>query len=290
MAVRGRPASRVPDRLVDAVTARLDRRVPGRGSTADSRRTAIGALAGIGNGLLTGVLASAVRSAGVRFSPAAGAVLTGAAAMAATDLPAASLGVTDPRTWSRADWIADAVPHLAYGAAAQSVLQAVPTRRERATPRAAARAGLVARSALLGVATGCRSSLGLAAPALTAASGSPAGRGAALVAVGVELTLDKRPRTPDRTSPAGLPARLLDAAGGAARLSARERANGAVPTVAAVAGALGGSYGGIGWRRWAAARMPDRRAALIEDAVALGLAAVACLPGRDRVPLVAVPR
>jgi uncharacterized membrane protein len=290
MALRGRPASKLPERVVDALAARLDREVPGRGRRAESRRTAIGALAGMGNGLLTGVLASVVRSTGVRFAPPVGAVLTGAAAMAVTDLPAAALGVTDPRTWSRTDWIADAVPHLGYGAAVQSVLEAVPTARELATPRTAAGAGLVVRSALLGVATGCRSSLGSAGPTLTAASSSRARRGAAVVAVGAEVIGDKRPGTPDRTSATGLPPRLLEAAGGAARLSARQGANGAVPVLAGVAGALGGSFGGIGWRRWAAKRMPDYGGALIEDAVALGLAAAACLPGRNRARLGAVPR
>jgi hypothetical protein len=47
---------------------------------------------------------------------------------------------------------------------------------------------------------------------------------------------------------------------------------------------------GWGWRRWAAGRVPDWQAGLIEDAVALVLAGLACLPGRDRVPLIAVPR
>jgi len=37
------------------------------------------------------------------------------------------LGVTDPRTWSRADWVSDIVPHLAYGAVTASVLSALET-------------------------------------------------------------------------------------------------------------------------------------------------------------------
>jgi hypothetical protein len=27
----------------------------------------------------------------------------------------AGLGVTNPRSWSTADWVSDVVPHLAYG-------------------------------------------------------------------------------------------------------------------------------------------------------------------------------
>lgn len=32
------------------------------------------------------------------------------------------LGVTDPRTWPASPWVADIVPHLAYGAATAAVL------------------------------------------------------------------------------------------------------------------------------------------------------------------------
>jgi hypothetical protein len=34
------------------------------------------------------------------------------------------LGITDPRTWSTADWIADLVPHLAYGLVTYAALAA----------------------------------------------------------------------------------------------------------------------------------------------------------------------
>jgi hypothetical protein len=290
MALRGRPASSVPGTLVDVAAGRIGRDVPGKRAEKDSRRTAFGALAGIANGLGTGVLASVARSAGIRFSAPVGAVLTGAAAMAATDVPVAALGVSDPRTWTAADWAADAVPHLAYGAAVQAVLGAVPSKRERATPRTPARVGLTARSALLGVAAGCRSALGFAGPALTAPSGTLVSRAGALAAVGTEMTVDLRPDTPDRTVPAALPPRFLSGVTGAVRLADRERANAAVPVLAAAAGVAAGTWGGLGWRRWAASRLPDQQAALLEDGVAVLLAALACLPGRDRVPLVAVPR
>ena len=291
MALRGRSASSVPEHLVDAVSHRVGRDVPGRGKEKDSRRAAFGALAGIANGLGTGTLASVARSAGIRFSPPVGAVLTGAVAMAATDIPVAALGVSDPRTWTAADWAADAVPHLAFGAAVQAVLGAVPTAKERATPRNRARVGLTLRSALLGIASGSRSSLGFAGPVLTAPERASApARAAAVVAVAGEFVGDKLPRTPPRTSAAGLPPRFLEAVAGATRLAGRERSNAARPALFAAAGAAAGTWGGLGWRRWAALRMPDWQAALIEDGAALVLAGLACLPGRDRVPLVAVSR
>jgi hypothetical protein len=35
--------------------------------------------------------------------------------MAASDLPATALGLTDPRSWGAAGWMSDLLPHLAYG-------------------------------------------------------------------------------------------------------------------------------------------------------------------------------
>jgi uncharacterized membrane protein len=280
VAWRGRPPSATPERVVDAIAERLGGSVPGRGAVRDHRRTALGALGGLGTGLGVGVLASVARAAGVRFPGPAGAVVTGLAAMAATDVPAAALGVSDPRTWRAPDWLTDAVPHLAYGAAVQGVLSAVPAAREERDRRTAASAGLVLRSAALGVATGSRSSLGLAAPTLTTPASGRLSRLAALGIVAGELVADKQPGTPPRTSATGLPPRVLDAAIGSARLAGREGANGAAPVTAAALGALAGAFGGLAWRRWASSRVPDRQAALAEDAVALALAAVACLPGR----------
>jgi hypothetical protein len=294
MALRGRPASTVPERIVDAAAERIGRPVPGSGETRRSRRSALGALAGLANGLGVGVLASAARSSGVRFPAPVGAVLAGAASAAATDLAIAQLGVDDPRTWTRAQWAADAVPHLAYGAAVQGVLEALPTDRER-TPRRPAGAPVVLRSALLGLATGSRSSLGFAGPILTAPRGTGPGRaslGAKVATVGalaVEFGVDKHPAAPSRLSGAGLPSRLVGGAEGGARLATRSGADGALPAVTGAAAAAAGSLAGAAWRRWAGARMPAATAALLEDGVALALAAVACLPGRTRPVLVAVP-
>jgi uncharacterized membrane protein len=294
MALRGRPASPVPRQLVDALAGRIGRPVPGRGVARDARRTALGALAGLANGLGVGVLASAARSYGVRFPAPVGAVLAGAASAAATDLAVAQLGISDPRTWSAAEWAADAVPHLAYGVAVQGVLEAAPTDRENRTPRRPAGAGVVLRAALLGVATGSRSSLGFAGPVLTAPRGTGPGRAgrptkvATTVALAAELVADKNPAAPSRLGRSGMAARLLGGAEGGARLATRAGSNGALPATVGAAAAGAGSVAGAAWRRWASTRMPATTAALLEDAVALGLAALACLPGRRRPALVAV--
>jgi hypothetical protein len=42
-------------------------------------------------------------------------VALGAAAMAAADLPPILTATTNPREWGTSGWLADIVPHLAYG-------------------------------------------------------------------------------------------------------------------------------------------------------------------------------
>ncbi|MFQ1003831.1 hypothetical protein [Modestobacter sp. SSW1-42] len=282
MTYRGRPASTVPEQTVQALLAATGQRLTGSGTEKASRATGLGALLGIANGLTVGVVSSVVRSAGVRMPFPVGTVVKGAASMATTDVPVALLGVSDPRTWSREDWLADALPHLAYGAAVQAVVQSLPTPKERVLPRQKASADLVRRSLLLGIATGSRSSLGLAAPTLTAADTGALKKLASLTSLGGELYADKQPSTPDRTSGAGLPPRLASGATGAGLLARRQGANAAWPVVAGMVGSAAGSFGGLAWRQWASTRMPALRAGLIEDGVALTLAAVACLPGRRR--------
>lgn len=287
-ALRGREPSALPGRLVDAAARTLGQQVPGRGAEAQARRNALGALAGVAEGLLTGVLASAARSAGIRLPAPVGAAAAAAATMAATNVPAAALGVTDPGAWTAADWMADAVPHLAYGAAVQSVLAAMPSEREQRIPRHPAGAGLAFRSFLLGAASGARSSLGWAVPTLTAPSrrGAPehrstAARVGAGVAIAVELVGDKQPGAPARTVPAGAAPRFLGAVAGATQLATRQRANAALPAVAAAGGAAVGTWGGLSWRLWLQRRLSATQSGLVEDGAAVLLAVIACLPGRS---------
>ena len=133
MAVRGRPASSVPGDAIDALGVSL----PGSGAAQDNRREAVAALTGIGVGLGAGVAAALVRAAGFRPGP----VLIGAATMAATDVPLVRLGVTDPRQWTVADWAADVVPHLAYGAAVHGTLALLDDEPSRAVPLAGSCSG-----------------------------------------------------------------------------------------------------------------------------------------------------
>ena len=45
--------------------------------------------------------------------------------MAGSDGPLMALGVSDPRTWSAADWASDAAPHLAYGLVTAATYHAI---------------------------------------------------------------------------------------------------------------------------------------------------------------------
>ncbi|HEX6075190.1 MAG TPA: hypothetical protein VFZ32_08000 [Micromonosporaceae bacterium] len=114
MAVRGRPASRTPERSVRrlARTAGLDL---GRGRRARNRRTALGALLGYATGAGVGAGYAVLKRDRMpgRLAP----VTLAGAAMLAANGPMSALGITDPRRWSAQDWAADVLPHLAYGVA-----------------------------------------------------------------------------------------------------------------------------------------------------------------------------
>jgi len=123
MAIRGRSASDVPGE----VAARLARLAgvtllddSAAGGDADAgrvsnRKTAVGSLLGRATGVDVGAAYGIARA----FLPKVPWQLAGlglaAAAMAASDVPATRLRVTDPRRWSVSDWASDIVPHLAYG-------------------------------------------------------------------------------------------------------------------------------------------------------------------------------
>lgn len=139
--------------------------------------------------------------------------------------------------------------------------------------------GLVVRSLLLGLAAGARSSLGPGAATLTGGGGRIARLGAATSIVG-ELIGDKLPSTPSRLDHRGDELRAVAGAIGASMLARQAAARALVPAVAGAVGGFVGTHAGASWRAWAGGRMPDWQAALLEDAVALGAAALACLPGR----------
>ena len=286
MLLQGRTASDAPQQTAEALLERLGGHVAGSGEEYEGRRTALGQLSGYATGLAVGVLTSFAHRAGYKLPGFLGGAASGAIAMVATDVPQAALGISDPRDWGADDWYVDVVPHLAYGLATHATVQALsPQPGDQVHTRAST--GLVLRSLVLGLATGGRSSLGIAAPVLTDARPDGPGVLARIGAVSAyvgESVMDKKPGTPSRLEPGPLGGRI--AAGGAAgaALAKRDGSNPSAPAVAGALGSFAGSHVGLAWRTWAASKASpftaDWQAALVEDGVSVVLALVACLPGR----------
>ena len=117
MVIRGRPSSNTPAEVAGKIMAKagVDLDPEGDDEKAGNRKTGIGSLMGYVTGLGIGTLYGAIRVLTDKGSIPVAGIGLGAAAMAGSDVPIAALGVSDPRTWNRSDWLSDAVPHLAYG-------------------------------------------------------------------------------------------------------------------------------------------------------------------------------
>jgi hypothetical protein len=133
MAARRRPESSTPEeslrRLADAVGAK--ELAVSEEEPAANRRAGLGALLGILTGVGVGVGYSVLRRLTGREQPPGllEGVALGGLAMVASNAPMTVMGVTDPRTWSATDWVADVVPHLGYGLAAAGTLNLIERRR-----------------------------------------------------------------------------------------------------------------------------------------------------------------
>lgn len=132
MAWRGRPASSAPEEVVEKTADRLGVGIPGDGNRHDNRLTGLGALSGIAAGVGVGVALASLRAVGIKPGLLVSAVLAGAGAMLASDGALAATKVSDPRTWSRTDWLSDIIPHAVYGLVTALVVGSVARgQRER---------------------------------------------------------------------------------------------------------------------------------------------------------------
>ena len=122
MAVRGRPASSTPQETVERLLGILHLSPPADETGREAVISGLGSLLGTVAGTAAGVGIAALRTTGHPSSRAGTFATTFALAMLVGNGPMTVLQVTDPRSWSRADWLADVVPHLAYAAAASAVL------------------------------------------------------------------------------------------------------------------------------------------------------------------------
>ncbi len=139
---------------------------------------------------------------------------------------------------------------------------------------------------LLGVATGCRSTLGVAGVSFAdqRRGGTRAvkllqsrrGRIATGTLVVAELVVDKVPSAPSRLDPQALAPRLMVGAVGGAALGGRVESSRPVAALAGLVGAAVGSWTGARYRAVVTRRgLPDLAAALVEDGAALAMARAA---------------
>lgn len=116
MAVRGRGSSSTPEETVETLADQTHVRIPGDEETEQNRVSGLGPLLGVAAGVGTGAAVGAVYGLGLRLPWPLGGLLAAAGAMAGANGPMALLGISDPTSWSAEDWVADVVPHAAYGA------------------------------------------------------------------------------------------------------------------------------------------------------------------------------
>ena len=131
MVARARPASTTPEATVEELSKRTGVDVPGEGQNRDNRVAGLGPLTGIAAGLGAGLVLGAARALGLRPGLVVSALVATVGALVGTNGPMTMLGVTDPRTWAAKDWVADVVPHLAYGIVTAGVLQGLDGHRPR---------------------------------------------------------------------------------------------------------------------------------------------------------------
>lgn len=114
MVWRGRPPSNTPEQAVERISEDLGIPIPDGEDERSNRVAGLGALMGIGTGVIVGALYGLGRRCGNPSAPVAG-VLLGVGAMAGSIAPMTAEGVTDPRRWDAEAWMRDSLPHLAYG-------------------------------------------------------------------------------------------------------------------------------------------------------------------------------
>jgi hypothetical protein len=128
MLVRGRAASGVPAKTAATLANNFGIKALSSAATgefADNRRSAAGALLGYALGVGLGGAYGLVRPGLGWVSTPLSGVAVGLAAMTAADASYAVTGVSDPKTWSIADWMSDLVPHIIYGLVTVATYEAI---------------------------------------------------------------------------------------------------------------------------------------------------------------------
>ncbi|MGI8667347.1 MAG: hypothetical protein ACR2N4_15205 [Jatrophihabitans sp.] len=121
-AVRARPAGDTPGQTVNALADTVGVEIPGDPAQRQNRLEGLGPLSGLAVGLGVGALAGVLRGFSLRTPRPLAAAAIGLGAMAISDTTMAVLKISDPRTWTPASVVSDAIPHLAYGAVTTAAL------------------------------------------------------------------------------------------------------------------------------------------------------------------------
>lgn len=123
MVIRGRGESTTPEITVERLSETLHVPVPGDEDVRENRVKGLGPLTGMATGVGMGALLGLALSCGWRPNNAVLTATATTAALIGTNGPMTVLRVTDPRTWSRSDWVADIVPHVAYALVTVAVVR-----------------------------------------------------------------------------------------------------------------------------------------------------------------------
>jgi hypothetical protein len=127
MAVRGRPASTTPEQAVRSLAGRVGVRLGGTPERREARETGAGALMGTVVGVSAGMVIGLARRPDLPRGRAVDVGVAWAVAMLAGNGPLASLGISDPRSWSVDDWLTDVLPHVAYAVSTALTLDLLET-------------------------------------------------------------------------------------------------------------------------------------------------------------------
>ena len=125
MVWRARPASSAPEATVERLAEVTGTRIPGSADERSYRIAGLGPLTGLMVGTGVGVVLGLARTAGYRPGLLGSSLAASVGALIGSNGPMTILGITNPRTWSGADWVSDLVPHLAYGMVTAAALQAL---------------------------------------------------------------------------------------------------------------------------------------------------------------------
>jgi hypothetical protein len=130
MAIRGRPSSNAPAKMIGTVANNLGlttQEQEAQHQRIQNRESGMGALSGYVVGLGIGALYGLLNPL-VKHVPASLAgPLVGAAAMATSEVPLVKLQISNPKEWGLSGWAADAIPHLIYGIVTVRTYQALTT-------------------------------------------------------------------------------------------------------------------------------------------------------------------